>query len=600
MTQSFQKLLNTTEGLTLWSPPQLLAHLVQACQNPAAGNAELAGIIDKDAALSARVLALAAPQLVCDGVKRPSVERAVAMLGASRIKIIAVSSAVSALRGASQPSPDLLPVWRHALRCALVARGIAEALRYPDLEQAYMAGLLHDIGQLIILAVIPEKSEYAALLATMPDEALLIAKEQGYNGAAHYEIGSEFIRGWNLSPVLADAVLYHHGHVPGINNAQDLIKIAYAAAALCDAEGAALATAVQPLDSLFNGAPIEADKLLVHADQVVYAAAERFGITLPEERHGLPHASPETNTRHSAAPSMAATPGTHLAGVLGDAILLDSAHGFATAYASEAEILQHAQRCARILFGLHPTLFFFPDRSGHSLVSKPVEPTDETYAVTLSRNACVISEAAIEKRFTHSFNQGSRRTLTILDHQVIRAAGREGILCAPMQARGGVVGVMVLGADPAQLVRLVQQKQSQLLDNFCNAIATAVIAQRARADDEKLHDVQVRMDCQTQVRKVVHEASNPLAIIKSYVYTLSERLGDLTPGQRELAILSEEIDRVSAIIRTLDMPFEETEQAAEATNVNQIVSEVATLAKGSLAPPGHIRVTLQLAMNMPV
>ncbi len=107
-----------------------------------------------------------------------------------------------------------------------------------------------------------------------------------------------------------------------------------------------------------------------------------------------------------------------------------------------------------------------------------------------------------------------------------------------------------------------------------------------------------------QVRHVVHEAANPLTIMRNYVNLLSARLGNDSSAQRDLKIISDEIERATAILRSLS-PASPAAQTApqsastEPVGVNQTVSEIVRMALGTLLTPNRINVQIDLDPSIP-
>jgi len=132
------------------------------------------------------------------------------LLGLDAIKSIAISSSVLQVFSNITFSSEfaLKRFWHNSLTSAMLAKLIAQKTSFPFPDEAYLSGLLIDIGQLVLWSNFPK--QYASLLGSTENEAEFSLLESKQLGITHYEAGSWLINSWNLSSFLSDAVLYHH------------------------------------------------------------------------------------------------------------------------------------------------------------------------------------------------------------------------------------------------------------------------------------------------------------------------------------------------------------------------------------------------------
>jgi len=125
------------------------------------------------------------------------------------IKVLVISESVlqtfNALRQSIQL--DLQPFWQHSLHVAVLARELAKRLNTPLTEEAYLSGLLHDVGRLA-LAVAAQND--LGDLFDAPDDDTLCAREQGRVGMSHLQAGVWLLTQWHLNTALIDSVNLHH------------------------------------------------------------------------------------------------------------------------------------------------------------------------------------------------------------------------------------------------------------------------------------------------------------------------------------------------------------------------------------------------------
>ena len=146
------------------SMPQVLVQLIDCCHNPEVPLQEIGRIVDKDAAISAKVLQLVNSVFIGSRTAIRSIEQAVIHLGMDTVRNLAISISVQQVFRRVETN-GLLSIdrfWYHSYYNALLSRNIAVAIGDPNPSEAYLAGLLHDIGKLLLWMAFP--GSYAPLL----------------------------------------------------------------------------------------------------------------------------------------------------------------------------------------------------------------------------------------------------------------------------------------------------------------------------------------------------------------------------------------------------------------------------------------------------
>jgi putative nucleotidyltransferase with HDIG domain len=137
-----------------------------------------------------------------------SIEQAAVLLGAERLRSLAMTCSLLTFEGNALPHEALSSFWRHNFLAALLAEELAVHQDYFEKEQAYLAGLLHDIGRLpqYMLAI-----EEQAKNRTVPSKwADKLAVEQDYFGTNHCVLGGRMAKSWNFMPSFIDVLENHH------------------------------------------------------------------------------------------------------------------------------------------------------------------------------------------------------------------------------------------------------------------------------------------------------------------------------------------------------------------------------------------------------
>lgn len=194
----------------LVSPPEVWIRLNEVVNDPYSSASDVAEITARDTALAARILKVVNSPYYNFPSRVDTISRAVTILGTN--DLFALATAVSAARVFSNiPSLLVKPetFWRHAIATGLVARKLAKRCGVLHAERLYVAGLLHDVGSLILYRKFPNKVS-AVLMASAGDEEVLSHVEQEMFGFDHAEIGAALLELWNLPSSLLSAVRYHH------------------------------------------------------------------------------------------------------------------------------------------------------------------------------------------------------------------------------------------------------------------------------------------------------------------------------------------------------------------------------------------------------
>src|ERR1700741_2225879 len=212
--------------------PQILIKLIEHLQADDAGMPELAPLPPKDAATTSKILTVANSSAYHRNARPVGLEQSLVSLGTDMIKTLVISESVFQTFNSfpHSSSTDLRGFWKSSLTTAVIARDIAKQMEYGHVEEAYLAGLLHNVGRLALLATAPK--EYAFNFMARDDEDLC-AVEQRTLQITHSEAGAWLIERWHLDSFLADSVLYHHEPVTRLEAAHPLIRIVRLSHLLC-------------------------------------------------------------------------------------------------------------------------------------------------------------------------------------------------------------------------------------------------------------------------------------------------------------------------------------------------------------------------------
>jgi putative nucleotidyltransferase with HDIG domain len=188
--------------------PQTAIRILQMANNDHASMRQLTALISSEPAFSSEVLTLANSALYGCRFPISSVLQAIAVLGTNSLKGLCLTIGVRAYLGKSLNHQSLRAIWRHSMACALIARQLALASSM-DIDAAYTAGILHDIGRLVLAVISP--ASYAALLETHSGSAAsALQPERELFGFDHCEAGRHLVEDWKLPAGFASIVADHH------------------------------------------------------------------------------------------------------------------------------------------------------------------------------------------------------------------------------------------------------------------------------------------------------------------------------------------------------------------------------------------------------
>jgi len=189
--------------------PAYLLDLNALLSSPTVDLKKVGKVIRTDPSLTAQVLRLCNSALF--GLRRRvlSIEQAAVLLGTERLRTLMLTCSVMQFAGKTVPVKQLLGFWQHSFLSALLSERIARVVEYPEKEQAYLGGLLHDIGQLPLWMLIMEESAKDRPLppANWVDNLKL---EREYFGTDHGKIGRWMAVAWNFMPSFMDVFEHHH------------------------------------------------------------------------------------------------------------------------------------------------------------------------------------------------------------------------------------------------------------------------------------------------------------------------------------------------------------------------------------------------------
>ena len=473
--------------------PEITLRALEACQQDQ-NYRRISHIVSSDTALVARILSLANSALYGPATTIRSVDQALLRLGTRRFHTLVLTAALRQLLfelGADQWQ-QLRDFWRHSLTTALTARALATLTRFPEPEQAFMLGMLHNVGELIALKAAPGDARQYCL-------------------NHQCDIAADLVRSWGLGPMAEDAMRFQQATPAEIRDAGHLVKLISLATrlALSDAAGVAAAGTVFGLSEELTR------EIQRRIDREVSSVAESLGIPLE-----TPYDGDASNHRLK-----------HL--ILEQAIT-SQALELASFEGTPEAILAETVNSLTLITGLPALCFGYQDDS-LVLLSGTI---GDIPPLTLSPSsaASTLTEAYMERKTVPLGN----RPRTVLDHQLLALLRTPSFLAVPIVAGDSSPGIFAIGTDEHS-----HQATGSLVSLFCYRLAQALQANGTETRGVE-HNLDTRI-AEQAFRRQIHEVSNPLTIIRQYIYQLRNRLTD-DEVRGELEVIREELDRAGHML----------------------------------------------------
>lgn len=566
--------------------PEILLRLLDLCHREDVSLVDLAALIGRDAGMAARIFSLSSSAAFLDRARPVNLAQCLALLGMKAIKTIVINDSVMQVfnRFTRGRDIDLADFWEHSLRCALIARELARKMGYANPEEAYLGGLLHDIGRLAILVTDPDG--YAKIFRDNEDDDKLCAAESRVFALTHAEVGAWLVEKWELDSFLADCVLYHHEPAERVVSAHPLVRIVLLANRLAGCEGRELSPATHELAALC-GVPADGlDALLAAVGEELIALAEQLGIELGGTAKP---AGAEAPAAASAAKDL------QLAARIQDLLLVNQVLADTVWAGSHDTALRNTVQAMKILFDVDAAICF-----------EPVAGDGERYRATPLGNKWARAAqlefvlGRSDSALARSIDRGPLLVMRgdagihLLDDQVLRLLGGEGVLFLPLRASHACLAVLAAAIDSAPRAAKLRGRLA-CLDHF-GGMSAELVAGHARgsAPVAKAEGVGNRLN------GVIHEISNPLSVIRNYLTILESENAKNGVEQPQLGIVREEIDRVAKILHSV-RERQESRQNAEPgpVHLNQVIEDMVALCRGSAAMAGGIDIRLDLAAGLP-
>jgi HD-like signal output (HDOD) protein len=192
------------------SLPTIFTRINEAVNNPRSSMTDIARIISEDAGLTARLLMVVNSAFFNFPQRIDSITKAVSIVGTQQLRDLALATSIIKLfKGIPDDLVNMEKFWRHSVGVGIAARTLAAFRREMNIERFFVAGILHDVGRLLMFAKIPDLSRESLRFA-LDNNVLLYAAETERIGFDHAAVGRALVLGWKLPHYLEEVIAFHH------------------------------------------------------------------------------------------------------------------------------------------------------------------------------------------------------------------------------------------------------------------------------------------------------------------------------------------------------------------------------------------------------
>ncbi|RMF81968.1 MAG: HDOD domain-containing protein [Planctomycetota bacterium] len=217
--------------------PQVALHVLETASDPESGATELKRVVEGDPSLSARVLKMVNSAAYGLARRCENLHQAISFLGFNQVRNLAMTASVSSVfKSGDRIGPYARQgLWKHLLSVGIAARLVATRCGVKEFEDAFLAGLLHDIG-LIVLDQ-HAHAHFSAIMTNLDASKTLPENERGVLGFDHTRLGEALANTWRFPESTVAAIRHHHGSDRYKGEWESIVRSVEIANAICTVKG---------------------------------------------------------------------------------------------------------------------------------------------------------------------------------------------------------------------------------------------------------------------------------------------------------------------------------------------------------------------------
>lgn len=190
--------------------PHIALRVIEVARDPDSGVSDLRAIVEGDPSLSARMLRCANSAAYGLRTKVSNLQQAISFMGFDQVRNLAITASVADVFKSQETIGTYRrpALWKHLVVVGLCARMLAKRQRLANFDDAFLAGLLHDIGIVLIDQHCHEP--FCAMIEALRQDRTLVDAEQHFLGFDHTTLGARVAEAWRFPPAAVAAIRFHH------------------------------------------------------------------------------------------------------------------------------------------------------------------------------------------------------------------------------------------------------------------------------------------------------------------------------------------------------------------------------------------------------
>ena len=211
--RSFSAYALAKDEVRLFSFPDIYFKIQEVINSPISSATSIAKVVGNDPNLAARLLKLVNSSFY--GFPNPiqSIPRAIAIIGSNELTSLALAvSTMKVFKNVPKEYVDMKSFWRHSIACGVFSRLLAYNKRFRSEERFFLAGLLHDLGRILLYTKAPNEMTYALELSLFEHIPLWRAEKRVF-GFDHTAVGKTLMEEWRIPRGISLLCDYHHNPV---------------------------------------------------------------------------------------------------------------------------------------------------------------------------------------------------------------------------------------------------------------------------------------------------------------------------------------------------------------------------------------------------
>lgn len=554
--------------------PEVLLKLVKTCFAFQFDSEDISAILLHDPVLVACILGTRSVEPRPARLDRVTLQEMVSGIGGASLGSVASAMAVNQFYSRFWSGSDQhLFAWSRSLQCACLAGALAQATGYDDPTEAYLGGLLHNLGELLLLG---ERAEqYTAFLREGRSREERRAFEKKHFGSSSVEIAASLTLAWTRDAMLSDAILFQDRDTAAVLDSPELIKLVNLSCKLVSAEPWEDKSL---FEDVFQSVGLGSGELLEIKSAAKGEAHElisSYGLLVDEQG----------NVDRTRGARKALSEHVCDMALVGSVDIVDSADPW-----------REAIRQFEAIFDVTRTVAFDCCAAAGKLQAAAVGPGGDIerlrrVEIRTDSGRDVFSHACMTRSVISTREEGAAFD-SVLQAQVQRILGVSGLLVMPVFSGPNLLGMLVAGGNSSQLDQL--QSLHARIGLFLNKVASQLeVDARLLSEDPVLDEARLQ-EFQARARQLVHEANNPLGIVVNYLQILNRKFEQDPDTRKQIEILQEEVHRVSEILSSMRNLPQDVEQQRGATDLNALLKDLVSVFDVSLFKPRGINCILNM------